>query len=478
MIRRRILLTGATGAWGSPTLRQLVERGDMDVRVLALPTRRDRRALAAYGDAIDVVWGDIAEYADVARAVGGMDVVLHVAAVVSPLADARPELAERVNVASMRHIVRAVWEQPNPGAVAVIGVGSVAETGDRPTPLHWGRVGDPLRPSRFDRYAQSKIVAERTLVDSGLPRWLWLRQTGILGPAMLQTRDPIALHAPIDGVLEWVSDEDSARLLVLLAAGDVPQEAWNRVVNVGGGDGWRLTNLELQLAVGRALGVADIRRWFERNWFATQNFHGQWYTDSDDFAALVPYRQDTFEGAMQRAREALPQSVRMAGRVPAPVMKQAVMRRLAHQPRGPMHAVKTGDERAIAAHFGSLEQWRGIGDWTAHDPEPPATAPILLNHGYDESKPPASWDAGDYRKVAAHRGGALRTENAIPGDVSTRLRWCCADGHEFSASPRLVLGAGHWCPVCVRDPEDFGRQARRNAFLSQVEQEWRGPAPF
>ena len=35
----------------------------------------------------------------------------------------------------------------------------VAETGDRMPPVHWGRVGDPIKPSMFDYYAVSKVAA-------------------------------------------------------------------------------------------------------------------------------------------------------------------------------------------------------------------------------------------------------------------------------------------------------------------------------
>ena len=57
-----------------------------------------------------------------------------------------------------------------------------------------------------------KVVAEKLLVDSGLPRWASLRQTGIFHPGMLEIRDPIMTHSPFAGVMEWASDQDSARL--------------------------------------------------------------------------------------------------------------------------------------------------------------------------------------------------------------------------------------------------------------------------
>ena len=309
---RTILLTGATGNWGTATLRAFREQPGVTVRAFVRQTAEDRAALAEFDDMenLEIVWGDLVKFEDVNRAVTGVDVILHVGAVVSPLADISPALARRVNIGSMQNIIRAVRAQPDPAAIGVIGIGSVAETGDRQAPVHWGRIGDPIRVSQFDEYGQTKVIAERLLIESGLPRWAWLRQTGILHPGMLEIRDPIMTHSPFAGVMEWVSAEDSARLLVGASANDVPEGFWGGIYNIGGGEGWRLTNWELQTTLGAAMGVTDIRRWYDRNWFALRNFHGHWYTDSDRLHELIPFRRDSFQDAVGRALAAAPASVR------------------------------------------------------------------------------------------------------------------------------------------------------------------------
>jgi len=55
-------------------------------------------------------------------------------------------------------------------------------------PIHWGRVGDPIKPSIFDYYAVSKIASERLVIESRLEYWVSLRQTGIMGPAMAKIK--------------------------------------------------------------------------------------------------------------------------------------------------------------------------------------------------------------------------------------------------------------------------------------------------
>ncbi|HKS98734.1 MAG TPA: NAD(P)-dependent oxidoreductase [Rugosimonospora sp.] len=470
--RKKIFLTGGTGTWGRQTLREFSQRADrFDVVALVLPTARDRAVISEFAGMgnLTIVYGDITDRSVVESCVRGAEYVLHLGAIVSPLADDQPELTYRVNVGGTRVLIQAVKAQPDPHAIGVVMVGSVAQTGDRNPPHHWGRVGDPVRAAQYDQYAQSKIAAERELVDSSLCRWVWLRQTGIFHPGLLEVRDPIMTHTPLAGTMEWVSVEDSARLIANICEDGVPEQFWGAIYNVGGGPAWRLTNWELMTRVAGALGVGDVRRWYDRNWFATRNFHGHWYTDSDRLEHLVPFRRDTVDQALSRAVNAAPRSVRLAGTVPAWLVKRFVMRPLTHRPRGTMSWIDADDDAHIRAYFGSRDAWQDIGTWATFQPPTPSHSPRLLDHGYDESKDPAQWSIQDLRDAAAFRGGQLHATCLPAGGVVTPLRWRCADGHAFTASPRLVLTGGHWCPTCVRGPANYGRQARRNQFLAQVE---------
>ena len=470
--RKRVFLTGATGTWGRRALAELAQRSDrFDVVALVLPSERDHDAIRGYEgmDHVTVVLGDLTDYPAVESCVRDCDYVVHIGAVVSPLADDHPELTHRVNVGGAHNIIRAVRAQPDADLIGVVMVGSVAETGDRNPPHHWGRVGDPLRVARYDEYGQSKVAAERALVDSGLNRWVWLRQTGIFHPGILEIRDPIMTHSPFGGVMEWVSVRDAARLVANICEDGVPAEFWGGIYNVGGGDGWRLTNWELQTRVTGALGVPDVRRWYDRHWFASRNFHGHWYTDSDRLEQLVAFRRETFDEALAEAVRDAPRSLRIAGRIPAWIVKHLVVKPLTRRPRGTMAWIRDGDDERIRAFFGSRAEWDRIGDWTTFEAPRPPRVPTSLDHGYDEGKLPAEWTTRDLRDAADFRGGQLLSETMTTGDIRTPLRWRCSFGHTFSGSPRLILSGGHWCPDCVRAPAEYARQAESNRFLAQLE---------
>jgi len=245
--KKTIFLTGASGNMGHEGFKQLLDRKDrFNIVALVLPTEKDKAIMSQYErePGVKLVWGDLTNYNDVLEGVEGADYVLHVGGMVSPEADYLPTMTKKVNIGAVQNIIKAIKAQPNPNKIKLVYIGTVAETGDRNPPIHWGRAGDPIKISVFDNYAITKTIAEREVIESGLKYWVSLRQTGVLYPDILNNLDPIMFHEPVDGVFEWVTARDSGRLLANICEEDVPEEFWRRVHNIGGGEKYRTTNYE------------------------------------------------------------------------------------------------------------------------------------------------------------------------------------------------------------------------------------------
>ena len=114
----------------------------------------------------------MADYETIKKCVDGSDYVLHIGAMVSPAADKYPEQTLRTNIGSTLNIIKAIKEQSCPDKVHFAYVGTVAMTGSRLEPVHFGRVGDPMNPSIHDYYAVSKVFSEAAVFDSGLKYWV------------------------------------------------------------------------------------------------------------------------------------------------------------------------------------------------------------------------------------------------------------------------------------------------------------------
>ena len=477
--KKTVLLTGSSGTMGFAGFKELYAKKDkFNIVLLNRGSEKNKKLFEPYVNdpCVKLVWGDLTNYDDVLKAVNGADYVLHVGGMVSPAADYYPKKTLKTNVTAAQNIVNAVKAQPDPDAVRVVYIGTVAETGDRNPPIHWARTGDPIKISIYDHYAISKVKAEAIFAESGLKHWVSLRQSGILYPAILKNMDPIMFHVPINGVLEWATVEDSGRLLANICGDDVPEEFWRRFYNIGSGREYRITNFEFEEYLLGALGLPSPKKIFDADWFILRNFHGQWYADSDKLEEYLHFRanipiKEYFDmmakkvPAYYRACKAIPSFLKGAVAAAAkPFMKKIAQA----EHYGTLNWRETKDKDRISAYYGTMEDWDKIGNWDTFKVERPTEKVTLLDHGYDESKPVSELDIEDMKKAAAFRGGECLSDTMVKGDLYTPLKWKSARGNEFEMTPNLVLRGGHWCPEELPWPWDYDTEAKINPFFAQV----------
>ena len=169
MKKQRVFLTGATGAMGFLGLNELLKDvSGQEIVTLARPSQKNRKMLEPYKntEGLTIYWGDLTHYEDVYKCVKDADLILHVAAFVSPAADYYPEEAMKINFGSTRNILRAIEEQGRKEDTALVYIGTVAETGDRMPPIHWGprRRSDKTEHVRLLCGFQGSIGAARDRV--------------------------------------------------------------------------------------------------------------------------------------------------------------------------------------------------------------------------------------------------------------------------------------------------------------------------
>ncbi len=477
--KKTVALTGASGNMGYQGFLELYRRKEnFNIVLLLRNSEKNRKKFKKYSEdpAVRFVWGDLTCYEDVRNLATGADYVLHVGGMVSPAADYYPMTTLKTNVTAAQNIVRAVKEQPDPDQVKVVYIGTVAETGDRNPPIHWGRTGDPINISVYDHYAISKVRAEAVFAESGLRYWVSLRQSGILYPAILKNIEPIMYHVPMNAVLEWATVEDSGRLLANVCGDDIPEGFWRRFYNIGSGEEYRLTNYEFEELLLGTLGLGSPKKLFDPNWFTTRNFHGQWYYDSDVLESYCHFRgnvpvKDYFRSMMDQVEFFY--KLAFLAKPWAPLLKKFWMRSIAEtETYGTLWWVRNNVPERMAAFYGGMEKYREIPDnWEAFElvvPDKRTDSPEvrILDHGYDETKPFEDLTLEDLRQAAAFRGGECLAE-AVP-DMYTPISWRSARGNEFMMSANLVLRGGHWCPEELPWPWDYDTEAKLNPFFAQV----------
>lgn len=71
------------------------------------------------------------------------------------------------------------------------------------------------------------------------------------------------------------------------------------------------------------------------------------------------------------------------------------------------------------------------------------------------------------REIARAKGGSCLSDQYVEGRI--KLHWRCAEGHEWDAAPNNIRG-GSWCPVCsntARGPKKLGLEVCQKAAIAK-----------
>jgi nucleoside-diphosphate-sugar epimerase len=463
MAKKKVLLTGASGSMGGEAFRELLKRKDRyNIVLLLLPYRQIKKAFAKYEgqEGIKIVWGDLCSFDDVLKAVNGVDYILHPAALIAPEADKNPTLCKKINYGGTQNIIAAIKKQPSNGdEIRLVYISSVAAYGDRLPPIHMVRVGDPLKPSVGDLYATTKIAAERAVIESGLKYWVVLRQTYIAVPNVLSLLDPILFHQPVNTHIELITNEDAGYGLVQTIK--APDDFYGKVYNMGGGPACRVVFKDYIERMMNIFGIGDYRKIMHLNWFALRNFHCCWYEDSWVLNERLAHWRHSLEDHYKQAEAATPRYLKLGGRIVPSFIVKAFIRRMVD----PLEWIEGGDTEKIKAFFGSYEAWQNIPDWEYSGYTQQRESPNSLSSVKEKESEPESYTIRDMQDMARSRGGQCLSTEFV--DIKTKLKWKCAFGHEWEATPRL-LKAGHWCPECAPPPWDYDTQAKVDPALAAI----------
>jgi nucleoside-diphosphate-sugar epimerase len=291
----KVLITGGFGNVGRSTVEACLMAGDaITILEAESPANRHRgrsfeRRWAGYGLPPSFVFGDVRDEKTARKAVAGQDAVIHLAALIPPAADRRPELAWSVNVGGTANLLAACSELASPPRFVF--ASSVAAYGDRLAD-YWIKATDPLKPSPGDEYGRTKVEAEALVRSSGLP-FAILRLTAIMSRKKLDP-DPLLFSMPLATKLEICHTEDTGRAFARAARRD---EALGRVLDIGGGEPCRCEYRGFLDRMFRLLGIGGIggRSGVPESAFASSGFHCGWYADSDEADAILGFRSKGLE---------------------------------------------------------------------------------------------------------------------------------------------------------------------------------------
>ncbi len=332
----QILLTGASGTVGYEVLKQLSEKHErFYICVLDLKTSKSKRLFKPYAKRIKIIYGDISNIEDSVEACKGKDIVIHLAAIIPPIADEHPELAYKVNTVGTKNLITNL-EKYSPETFFIYS-SSISVYGDRLANPQIN-VGDPLIPSVGDEYALTKIKAEEIITNCNL-KWSIFRLSAVMGN---HKASKLMFHMPLETKIEITTPGDTARAFV--NALEKRQELSGRIFNLGGGVNCRTTYKEFLNRSFHILGLGKAN--FPEKSFAEKNFHCGYYNDSDELNRILNFVQDDLNKYYKKVKE----STSFIQRALSLVFKVQIKKSLLKQSE-PRNAIITKNHKLIERFF-------------------------------------------------------------------------------------------------------------------------------
>lgn len=292
-----VLLTGPFGKIGYRVIEALLERNHR-VTCFDLDTPANRKTARdfsgpAFRDRVRIIWGNITDPAQVVAAVSGQDAVIHNAALIPPLSDLNPALAEKVNVGGTQNILEAIRQSDKspllvfPSSISVHGFNRASD----PFPK---RIDSPFRAE--DCYAGHKIRCEQ-MIEEASRTWGLKWVIGRIGACMegrnpMDTENSEQMMQMMFGVaadvrLEYIHPKDVACAMV--NAIDTP-EAIGHKYFLGGGKNCQTTWREFNSMFLVAMGCKP----FPPSAFGSQGYYTDWM-DTDESQRVLRFQHHTLE---------------------------------------------------------------------------------------------------------------------------------------------------------------------------------------
>ena len=278
----RVLVTGGAGRLGITIGKTLLHDG-FQVRIFDLNTAQNRKSIRGLGGEAEIFWGDITQPDSVRQAMVEVDVVVHMAAVLPPVAYEKPELAVRVNVGGTKVILDVIKEKNS--RIPLIYTSSVAVFGPSPDATEPVSV-QKNEPHPRGAYGETKFQAENLIKEAGID-YAILRLTATMYFIFKVSDIKRMFTVPLDNRIEFCHPDNTA-LAILNAVKNFDKIKGNTLV-ISGGPEQRMLYKEMIIAILRVMGLPlpPSRK------FTRVPYYLDWY-DTSKSQELLNYQVKTF----------------------------------------------------------------------------------------------------------------------------------------------------------------------------------------
>ena len=274
----RVLLTGAFGNMGPNAVAAILEQGHQ-LRCFDRDTEATRRKAARFEGRAEIVWGDLCSDSDVAAAVDGCEVVIHMGYSLPPFTERKPDKARDINVGGTRRILKAMKASPSASRIVFLSTSSVFKLDpDNHSPR---TPSDPVEAT--DNYSAHKLECEGMVRESGL-EWCIFRMGSL--PTIVPEIGPWLFFIPLDTPMPFLHPGDAGRAM---ASAVDSREIWGKVLLIASGEDSRIRYRDFAEAYARAAGIGTL----PEEAFSTTPYYIVWM-DTSESQRLLDYQRHSF----------------------------------------------------------------------------------------------------------------------------------------------------------------------------------------
>jgi len=242
--------------------------------------------------------GDILDTSSVEAAVVDVDCIIHLAAIIPPLSEAKPDLAKSVNIEGTRNIVSASEEmERKPKLIQASSVSIFGPTMHLKPPR---TVDDPIVAT--DTYTGTKIECEKMIRASTLS-WTILRFTAT--PALEIDAgadiDATVFEMPLDQRIEFAHTRDVGQA----CANAVEADTIGKTLLIGGGPSNQMLEKEFLSKMFEGMGMGMLPDSAFKVATKPEEYYYTDWLDTTESQELLQYQSRSFEGFIEELKAKL-----------------------------------------------------------------------------------------------------------------------------------------------------------------------------
>ncbi|MGY5877170.1 MAG: NAD(P)-dependent oxidoreductase, partial [Candidatus Thorarchaeota archaeon] len=283
----KILVTGAFGNIGESTLLALGKKNH-EIRVFDIKSDATVKKCKTLSKQVqfETIWGDITNKESIELAMEGVDIVIHLAAIIPPGSEANPELSQKVNVGGTETVIEIANGMANkPRIIFASSVSTYGPRGPQEPP-----VTADLTQVPTDNYTHHKIKCEQLLKDSGLS-WTVLRLAAIPTLELTTDIDTMLFDTPFNQRIEFGHTRDVGTAF----ANAVDLDLDKQVFLIGGGKGSQMLWGDFINGLFQVMGMRPMP---EEAFIVPKKLEDWYYTDwmdTDESQAVLQYQEHTYQ---------------------------------------------------------------------------------------------------------------------------------------------------------------------------------------